>query len=292
MLGAVIVGAAWVGSRLPTRVAHGAAVVGGHLEWAVRPGKRRRLAVNLGHAVGAPPRAREVRRLVRREVVNEARRSADLLWSIGRRDDFLSTVVIEGTEHTDAVVASGRGLILAGIHLGGWEVAVPVPAVVIPVPTSVIVADNWLAWGIQRIRDAAGLHVVYRTDMAVAAARVLQHGEALLVLGDDASGAQPRRHQVRFCDSEALLPAGPVSLARLTGAVLVPFFVVPLGPRRWRVVIEPGIEPPDRHGGDGAEAEVHQQLADRWSAWIQSHPEHWAAPFEVAWVDGDVKGRS
>lgn len=222
---------------------------------------------------------------MRREIVNEARRSADLLWSIGRREDFLATVVVEGTEHTDAADARGRGIILAGIHLGGWELAVPVPAAVIPVPTSVIVADNWLAWGIERIRDAAGLHVIYRTSTAVAPARVLQHGEALLVLGDDASGEPPRRHRVRFCDAEAELPAGPVTLARLTGAALVPFFVVPLGPRRWRVVIEEAIDAPERHGGEQAELPVQQELADRWTAWIRRHPEHWAASFPIAWVD-------
>ena len=45
---------------------------------------RRTLAVNLAHAVGAEPASRRVRRLVRREIVNEAKRSADLLWAIAQ----------------------------------------------------------------------------------------------------------------------------------------------------------------------------------------------------------------
>lgn len=284
MLGQVIVTAAWFGARVPTRVARGAAFIGGHVEWACRPAKRRQLAVNLGHAVGQAPRSRPVRQLVRREIVNEARRSADLLWSIGNRRAFLDTVVVEGIEHSDAAVARGQGVVLAGIHLGGWEVAVPVPAAVIPVPTTVIVADDWLAWGIQRVRDAAGLSVLYRSASAVAAVRVLQRGEVLLLLGDDASGAPPRRHRVRFCDGWANLPDGIPALARLARSPIVPFFVVPLGPRRWKVVLEPAIEPPS-HADHDDDARVLQLLADRWTEWITRYPEHWAARFPIEWLD-------
>jgi lauroyl/myristoyl acyltransferase len=287
VLGRVIVVAAWVGSRLPARVAHGLAVAGGHVEWVCRPGKRRQLATNLAHAVGDGARSRRVRRLVRAEVVNEARRSADLLWAIGRRAAFLERVEVVGTEHTDAAVARGRGVVLAGIHLGGWEVAVPVPAAVIPAPTTVIVADDWLAWAVHRIREEAGLQVVYRSARTLAPVRVLQRGEVLLVLGDDAVGLPPRRLEVRFCDGVARLPLGIVTLARLAGSPIVPFSVMPLGPRRWRVVIEAPIDAPARHGSDGDEQRVLQELADRWTAQISAHPEHWAARFPIDWV-GDL----
>jgi hypothetical protein len=45
-----------VGGALPARFAHGLAVIGGAAEWAVRPGKRRRLALNLAHTVGGSAR--------------------------------------------------------------------------------------------------------------------------------------------------------------------------------------------------------------------------------------------
>ena len=264
-------------------VAHGGAVVGGHLEWAARPHKRQVLATNLAHAVGAHPSDRHVKRLVRREVVNEARRSADLLWAMARPEDLLATIRIDGLEHVKDATASGRGIVLAGLHIGGWEVAGAVPAAVVPVPTTVVVADNWLAWAMRHVRSAEGLRVVYRTSSPIAAARVLQRGEALLMLGEDASGPPPRRHRVRFCDATAHLPAGIVSLARLTGAAIVPFSVLPDAPRRWRVRIEAPIEPPPRQASADEEIAVLQELADRWTAQLQGHPEHWAAPFPIAW---------
>ena len=102
MLARVIDGAAWVGCRIPAGVAHGIATVGGTCEWAARPGKRRALAANLAHAVGLPADSPRVRRLVRREMVNEAHRSADLLWALGRRERFLATVTMEGGEQRPA----------------------------------------------------------------------------------------------------------------------------------------------------------------------------------------------
>ena len=284
VLGRVIDAAAFLGCRLPRPVASVFAAIGGHAEWALRPGKRRTLAENLAHAIGSPPSsAAAVRDLVRREVVNEARRSVDLLWAIGRPTSLLANVEVIGVENAVAALARGKGMVLAGAHVGGWEVVAAVPAAVLPAPTTVLVADNWLAWAIQHVRTTSGLRVAYRTASPVALARVLQRGEALLVLGDDATGADPRRHRVRFCDSYAALPSGVVTLARLTEAPIVPFAVLPMGPRRWRGVLEPPIEPPPRDSGIEGEADALQQLADRWGALVQAHPDQWAASFPIAW---------
>jgi KDO2-lipid IV(A) lauroyltransferase len=198
---------------------------------------------------------------------------------------MLAAVRIDGIEHVKDATSAGRGIVLASLHIGGWEVAGAVPAAVVPVPTTVVVADNWLAWAMRHVRSAEGLRVIYRTSSAISAARLLRGGEALLVLGEDASGPPPRLHRVRFCDSYARLPAGIVSLARITGAAIVPFAVLPDAPRRWRVVIEPMIAPPPRHGTEQDEVAVLQQLADRWTELLRTHPHHWAASFPIAWDD-------
>jgi lauroyl/myristoyl acyltransferase len=284
-LAAVIDSAAWVGARTPPRLAHGLAVFGGTIEWALRPALRRRLAGNLAHAIDAPPDDRRVRRLVRREIVNEARRSADLLWSLGRPDEFRASVVIEGAEPGRRALEDGHGMILAGLHLGGWEVATAVPGMLYGPPTTVIVADDWLAWAMQHLRMAAGLHIAYRTDVATRAARLLRSGEVLLLLGDDGWGNEPRLHQVQFLGTDTDLPAGLASLSRLCQSPIVGFVVLPLGRRRWKVILDPPIAPPERHGGADAERAVLQQLADRWSDLIRAHPDHWAARYRVRWKD-------
>lgn len=283
VLAVVIDAAADVGGRLPAGVAHRLAVVGGTIEWAVRPRLRRRLAINLAHAVGGGPADSAVKRLVRAELVNEAKRSADLLWSISRPDELRATIQVDGHDHVERAARRGKGLLLAGIHLGGWEVAAGAPAVVVPVPTTVIVADDWLAWGIEHVRVALGLKILYRSQAALGGLRVVRRGEALLVLGDDAFGPAPRTHLVQFCGAAARLPSGVVTLARLAGAPIIPFDVLPIAPRRWRIRLGPIVEPPARDGGDEAEQRTLQQLADLWTESVRLHPEHWSARFPIAW---------
>ena len=285
VLAGVIAGSAAVGGRLPAGVTHRLAVAGGMLEWAVRPAKRRRLATNLAHAVALPPADVRVRRLVRREVVNEARRSADLLWALGRADELLETTEVVGREHVAQALAAGKGIILTSLHVGGWEVATAVPARVVPVPTTAVVTDDWLAWAIERMRVASGLRILYRSEPAVRAASLLRRGEALLVLGEIEGDGRARSYPVRFLDGVAELEAGAVALARLCGSPIVPFSVLPLAARRWRVTIEPPIPPPDRAEGRQGEQRVLQELADRWSDLVRMHPEHWAAVYPVRWVE-------
>jgi lauroyl/myristoyl acyltransferase len=270
------------GSRLPAGVAHRLAHAGGTAEWALRRRKRRTLAENLSHALGLSPEHPDVQALVRREVVNEARRSVDLLWAIGKPDDLLRSTVVAGAEHVRSALERGNGVLLVSAHLGGWEVATAIPRAIVPVRTTAVVTDDWLAWAVEGLRARAGLGLLYDTEPGARAVRLLRAGEAVLVLGDYAKPSM-RTYPVRFLDAIAELPAGPVALARLAGAPIVPFTVLPLAPRRWRVEVEPPLFPPAKHSGRSGERELLQQLADRWAAQLRAHAEHWAAVYPITW---------
>jgi KDO2-lipid IV(A) lauroyltransferase len=278
----VIVGASAVAGRAPVGVVEPLATAGATLEWALRPGKRRRLAENLGHTRGLPPGHPEVRALVRREIRNEAGRSADFLWALLRPEELLATTRVDGLEHIEAALERGRGVLLVSTHVGGWEVATAIAKAVVPVPTTVIVTDDWLAWAVEGLRIRAGLRIMYDSEPASKAARLLRDGEAILVLGDYAKPWM-RTYPVRLLDAIAELPAGPVVLARLCGTPLVPFSVLPVAQRRWRVEIEPPLYPPERNGGEAAERELLQQLADRWTATLRRNADHWAAVYPMTW---------
>ena len=271
----------WGGSRVPDSVANWLAILGGHLEWMARPRKRAILATNLAHAVtaGGP----SVRQLVRREFVNEAHRSADLLWALGRPAEFLARTELIGIEHALGVAAGVRGMILSGVHIGGWELATTIPDAVLPARTSALVTDDWLAWAIQGMRNDAGLHVVYRTEPMWRIGQLLRSGEALVLLSDHTTGPSNRMARVRFLDAAADLPLGVATLARLYQVPIVSFVVVRVGRRRWRVIIDAPMEPPARLAGRGADGETLQRLADRWSEFIREYPDQWAMPYPIAW---------
>ena len=283
-LARIIDGAAWAGSRLPAWLTHGLAELGGNIQWALRPKRRRCLAANLCHALGAPPDHRRVQSAVRRVMINESHAAADLLWAIGQPQEFLDTVVYKDWHYVDQVVSQGRGLILAGTHLGGWEVATAIPGAKVAVPTNVIVADNWIAWAIEHVRADVGLRIMYRRMAALRSVRRLRAGEAVLLLGDNSEFAG-HTHRVRFLDSHVDMAAGVAALARLAGSPIISFTVLPLGPRRWRAAMDPPIEPPSPEAGKAGEQAVLQQLADRWSEAIRTHPGHWAMAAPLAWVE-------
>jgi KDO2-lipid IV(A) lauroyltransferase len=215
-------------------------------------------------------------------VLNEARRSADFLWALAKPDDLLATTEVDGREHVEAALERGNGVLLVSTHVGGWEVATALPKVIVPVPTTAIVTDDWLAWAVEGLRVRAGLGIMYDSEPVSKAARLLRRGEAILVLGDYAKPWM-RTYPVRLLDAVAELPAGPVVLARLCGTPIVPFSVLPTAPRRWRVEIEPSLEPPDRTGGAEAEKATLQELADRWTRTLREHAEHWAAVYPMTW---------
>jgi lauroyl/myristoyl acyltransferase len=282
VLRGAIVGAAAVAGRLPVGVVERLTGVGATIEWAARPGKRRRLAENLSHTLALPPDDPRVRALVRREVRNEARRSADFLWAVARPEELVATTRVDGREHVHAALARGRGILLVSTHVGGWEVATALPGEVVPVPTTAIVTDDWLAWAVEGLRIRAGLGIMYDSEPVSKAARLLRAGEAILVLGDYAKAGM-RTYPVRLLDAVAELPAGPVTLARLCGTPLVPFSVLPIRPRRWKIDIEAPLWPPARDAGEAGERALLQELADRWTVTLRAHGEHWAAVYPMTW---------
>ncbi len=217
-------------------------------------------------------------------MINESHAAADLLWAIGRPQEFLDTVVYKDWHVVDDTVSQGRGLILAGTHLGGWEVATAIPGAKVAVPTNVIVADNLIAWAIEHARAAVGLKVMYRQVAALRSVRRLRAGEAVLLLGDNSEFAG-HTHRVRFLDSDMEMAAGVAALARLAGSPIISFTVLPLGPRRWRAAMDPPIEPPSPELGKAGERAVLQELANRWSSAIRANPEHWAMAAPLHWVE-------
>jgi lauroyl/myristoyl acyltransferase len=277
--------AAAVGGRLSPETSVRLATIGGTLEWAVRPRKRRVLAENLRHALGPDVDEQTLQRATREEIVNEGRRSADLLWAIAHPERAARAIRIERLPELRALLAHRRGLILAGPHIGGWETIVPLVSTVPDVSVTALVEDDWLAWAIDDVRRRSGLEIVSISEPPLRALNALRDGQVLIVLADVAQ-PQMRTCEVTLLDAPIELPAGPASLARIAGAPIVPFAALPIDTRAWRMWTGTPIEPPARRSGRAGEAAAMQQLADSWSAVIREHPTQWAAVYPMPWLNG------
>ena len=184
-------------------------------------------------------------------------------------------MVAEGREHLDEALAAGNGVIMALPHLGGWDfggawlAAQGYAVTVVVEPLDPPELFDWFA----RLRRGIGLTVVpLGPDAGRVVLRALRRNEVVGLLCDrdiDGTGVE-----VELFGERTTLPAGPVTLALRTGAVVLPTAVYFDGEGH-RGVIHPPLELA-RTGGLRADvAAGTQELARALEAMIARAPEQW-----------------
>lgn len=259
----------------------GANIVSQGLASAVAPMlSERRLLIgrNLDRATG--------RRLtpVRREALtNAAIRSYGRYWEDLLRLPTVSTRELaanfdsQGLHHLDEAVASGTGPILAMPHVGRWEWAAAwltrVHGVEVTAVVEAIEPPELFDW-FRNKREALGIHVVPLGPDAVGSiSRAIKAGHVVCLLSDrDISGGGP---EVEFFGERTRLPAGPVTLALRTGALLLPTAVYEPPGNRVLGVVRPPMDL-EREGRLRADvARLTQVLAYELEELIAAQPQQW-----------------
>ncbi|WP_437683317.1 lysophospholipid acyltransferase family protein [Sorangium sp. So ce131] len=244
---------------------------------AALPETRRRVARNLRRIRG--PRSRVVDALDTAAVfaaygscITEA-----LLLASGR--GYTLTRRSRGVEHYRAAAAAGRGVLVATAHTGGWDVAGQVLGVVHP--EGVVLA-------MQRERDAearaiqdearqrAGVQVVHVGDGPLDALPLLGHLRRGGVVAMQIDRVPPgmRCREVTFLGARWRAPEGPLALAALSGAPILPVFTHRLGFLDYEAVVSPPIWLPRRP----TEAERDRAAAEMMGAmerFVRAHPTQW-----------------
>ncbi len=191
----------------------------------------------LGAALGRPARLRDVAR----HFHTFACAVLDRVFLVsGRVRGF--TIHTEGLEQVSAILASGRGCILLGAHLGSFEVLRSV-AQACPVPVwALMFRRNGGALTALLDRLAPDLRdsilEIGDTDSMIRAHECVQRGEIVGILADR-SPTGHRQVQATFFSRPAAFPSGPFILASTLAAPVVLFHAVRTGPRRYAVRFEP-----------------------------------------------------
>ena len=246
--------------------------------WLLRrlaPSRQRVAVANLRGVFGDQYTDREYRRLAAAATRNLCRTMAELFKQpYLSRSQLERLVQVEGLEHLRAALAGGRGAILLSAHFGNWEILGP-RLVAAGLPTSVVARDApdaGTARLINQCRERCGLQVVSRRNVR-GMLEALRAGRLLLLL--------PDQHQrgasvvVDFLGRPAATATGPATLARRTGAPVVPGFCRRLADGSFRVTLQPALEL-IRTGDRAADARANtahynQVLGDE----IRRHPEQW-----------------
>jgi lauroyl/myristoyl acyltransferase len=266
--------------RLPEPLAFALGGVGGRVYQRLDRGRREALRANLGQVLGPSVGPRELERAVRRGFASygrywvEAFRLEDLTASQIRR-----RLRIEGREHIDAALATGRGAIFASPHIGNWDAGGAWLAAS-GYPATAVVERLRPAEVYERFavyRRALGLELLPLddgTETLRGVIRALRAGRlACLVCDRDLTGGGL---PVRLFGAPAVMPGGPASIALKTGARLLPCAVYhDRRPGHWRAVVRAPLSPEPSGDTRKDVLALTQRLADEFEGLIAADPQQW-----------------
>ena len=238
---------------------------------AARRGEHTQLRRNLGRVLGVAPAA------VPHVVIRDALRSYARYWREAFRlpsadhDAIRARVHADGEEHIQAALDAGRGVLLVLPHSGNWDVAGL--WLVGRTGTFTTVAERLQPESLFRrfvaYRESLGFEILPMTggeSPVRGIVRRLRAGGAVCLVGDrDLSRVGV---PVTFFGELSRMPAGPASIARSTGAALLPVDCFFAGDD-WRIRIHPPVDP------ELDVAAATQVVADRFAASIAAHPADW-----------------
>lgn len=274
---------------LPARLGYALAALGGLLWHRADPDRRRVVASNLARvcaATGRPTSGRAFHRLVRRAFVEHARYYLELLraphYPTQRIDRF---VKVADWERHASRLRSGRGSVVASLHLGNFE------------PLGIFLAGNGLRGvaPVEVIRPRAlfdflrsrraggrGVEIVPLTEARKPMLAALRRGEIAALIADrDIDG---RGVPVMLFGHVTTMPSGPATLATLTGSQLAVARCLRLGPDRFEARGEwLDWQPSGDRRRDALE--LTRRMAAAFERWIGEHPEQWWGAFQPIWPD-------
>jgi KDO2-lipid IV(A) lauroyltransferase len=200
---------------------------------------------------------------------------AEMLANASPDGPVTPSATIYGERHIKTALARGKGIVLVTAHTAGWEVAGPLLArdyaakimlVMQPEPDERARAIS------DEARRRAGLAIAHVGTDALASLPLLRHlnegGIVALQLDRYAPGMRTRSSQ------GWKLPEGPIRLAQLSGAPLLPVFCAREGFRKYVIdAYAPLLVPRRASEAELDDAAAH--LASAMTRFLRAHPTQW-----------------
>ena len=247
--------------------------------WVIFPRQRKALNANLAHVLQSDDDA-FVSSVARRSFRNFGKYVIDFIhFPSITREEVKQRLRFEQWDELNACTSSGRGVIIATIHFGNWDLGAaalaahgyPVNAIAETFPYGRM---NAL---VQGSRSKLGMTVIGHDRIGPAVFKALRRGEILAMLVDVAS-SESAGMRIDFFGAPALVSPAAARIALRTGAWVVPAVVL-RGPRD-DVEIRPVIDTSLRDfSASGDEARDVRELMRLTMAslerTIRQHPDQW-----------------
>ncbi len=189
-------------------------------------------------------------------------------------DDLVTE--IEGIDRLEEALARGKGVIIMASHFGNWELLLS--CLTLKGYTGVVIAKRLYFYKydefISDMRNKTGVRILYRDESPKKALKVLKEGGMLGVLADQDVDSVEGVF-VDFFGKQAYTPVGPVKLGLVTGASIVPSFMIRKGDNTFKLVLE---EPIVLSRGENTEDDIKrytQEWTDVLEKYVRQYPEQW-----------------
>jgi lauroyl/myristoyl acyltransferase len=244
---------------------------------------RRNLGRNFSLALGRPAGHPAVERAVRGIFRNYARYLVDFFLfpqlDAERVCSFFS--VIEGEGRLRQALDKRKGVLLVSAHVGNWEIGGNLLRVLGYPLTVVGLAHNTAQTNalVRHLRSSRGIEMIEvgpSTFSAVEILNALRQNRIVAMIGDRDHLGTGR--PVSFLGKKMKMPPGPVILAMLSGAALIPNFVLEGPDGTYRGIIETPIAIETDGNRDAAINRNLLRLAQVFEHYIRRYPDQWYCP--------------
>jgi KDO2-lipid IV(A) lauroyltransferase len=184
------------------------------------------------------------------------------------------------------LIREGRGVIIATAHLGHWDLGLKLLQI-FDLPVHVVMLSEDPAEVTRyaaEARDNPNLRVHQMGSsplLAVDLMLALKRGEVVAIQTDRPVGQNVM--SLPLFGAETQLPTGPVELAIVTGAPILPVFILFDRGRRYRILTHPPMRF-ERHGKADSETAVRSamhQVATMLESVISENPDQWFSFYDV-----------
>ena len=275
----------FVACVLPVRVSYAIVTAIAFVVYTSWHELRKSIADNMRCVLGGDADEKTVRRTVWRAVLGYFKYLLEFLRFPGlSREQIESMIDSSGWEHLDRALEEGKGVIFCSFHLGNWDLGGAMVSVR-GYPINVV-AESFeperLNRLIQRYRVKKGMKIIPLEQASRRVLRALRQGEILALLVDRPVGEEGIA--VSFFGGTIKVPAGAATLARKTGARLVPGYLVRQADNRFLGLIAPPVEPEVTDDVQHDIQVMTQRLMNTLEDWIRQYPDQWY-PFRRMWVE-------
>lgn len=240
---------------------------------------RNRSVANIKEVFGDRLESATAEDIARRSLRNFLRSCAEIVVAMEASDSELRSLIsIVGSEHLDAALAKGSGVLILSAHLGNFFL-VGSRIAIDGYPVSVLVnqpRERHLARLLDRYRLQIWqktIHARPRREALKVLRETLRHNEIAVIISDEY-----RRGggiEVPLFGRTVIARRGPATMALRTSAAIVPAYMIRQADGALKLIIEPELEL-DRSGKSGDQI---RENVIRITEWVESkvrvYPDQW-----------------